>query len=163
MRRMAPILCALAGALALGAVMAPDAQAGKPDSLHISGSFTEVDNDTCGFPITVDASFSADVQFYYDRDGTLDHSINHIQLRGTDTANQVTLLEQADFTHTYDFTTGINGDLGLLGQVRLPGGGVISFDAGRILSDDYGNPTFVAGRHELMSGNSTAYCDAFTG
>jgi hypothetical protein len=160
-RRLAPVAGALACALTLGLLVAPDAAAGKPESLHFSDSFTEVDTETCGFPITLQLSFSADVQFYYDRDGNLDHSINHIRLRGTDTAYGVSLSETADFTHTYDFTTGVNGDLGLLGKVSVPGGGAIGLDAGRILSDDDGNLLFVAGRHDVLSGDASAYCGAF--
>jgi hypothetical protein len=161
-RRLAPVAGALACALAVGAAAAPAAATGRPEFLHIADSFTEVDAETCGFPITVQLGFTADVQFFYDRDGNLDHSINHIQLRGTDSAYGVSLSETADFTHTYDFTTGVNRDLGLLGKVSVPGGGSIGFDAGRILSDDDGNLLFVAGRHDVLSGNASAYCGAFT-
>jgi hypothetical protein len=143
-------------------VGAPRALAEAPTFQHLSGSFTEVDPETCGFPITHHETFTVDVQFFYE-DGNLDHSLAHIQLRGTDSANGVDLIDDADITHTFDFTTGINGDLGLQSQVRTPNGGLVAVDAGRVLSLDDGTVLFTAGRHEFLSGDLQAYCAAFGG
>jgi hypothetical protein len=162
-RRLLHVAGALACALALGAVAAPGARAAVPQFEQSSGSFTEVDTETCGFPITSEVNFDVSVQFFLDQAGNLDHSLAHIQLRGTDSANGISLAADADVTHTYDFTTGINGDLGLLAQVLVPGGGAVAFDVGRVLSDDNGNVEFVAGQHDFLFGNVSAYCDAFGG
>ena len=162
-RRVVPFAAALGCALTLGAVSAPSASAEAPTFQHFSGSFTELDTDTCGFPITNDEAFTVDVQFFYDRDGNLDHSIAHLQLRGTDSANGVTLIDDANITHTFDFTTGVNGDLGLQSQVRAPNGGVVAIDAGRVLSLDDGTVLFAAGRHDFLSGDLGAYCAALSG
>jgi hypothetical protein len=148
-------------ALALGVAAAPGAGAAEPTFQHFSGSFTEVDTDTCGFPITIDKSFAVDVQFFYDQAGNLDHSLAHIQLRGTDTADGVSLADGADYTHTYDFATGVNGDLGLQAQVLVPSAGAVAFEAGRVLSLDDGTVLVAAGRHDFISGNLAAYCAAF--
>jgi len=160
-RRLAPGAVALTFALALAGAAAPDALATQPAFLHISASFTDVDTDTCGFPITIQESATADVQFFFDQAGNLDHSLNHIQFRGTDSANGVSLADDANFTHTFDFTTGINGDLGLTTQVVVPGAGAVAFETGRVLSDESGNLLFVAGKHDFDSGNVSAYCNAF--
>jgi hypothetical protein len=122
-----------------------------------------VDDETCGFPITIEETFSADVIFFYDAAGNLVRSINHLQLRGTDSANGVSLAENANFTHTFDFTTGTNGDLGLQTQVIVPGGGTVLIEAGRVLSDEEGNLQFVAGKHQLIAGDVSAYCAALSG
>jgi hypothetical protein len=162
-RRLVHVVGALACALALGAVAAPGARAAVPQFQQFGGSFSDVDTETCGFPIAVQGNFDVSVQFFLDRAGNLDHSLAHIQLRGTDSANGISLADDANLTHTYDFTTGINGDLGLMGQVLVPGGGAVAFEAGRVLSDDSGNVEFVAGRHDFMSGNVSAYCSALGG
>jgi hypothetical protein len=103
------------------------------------------------------------VQFFHDQQGNLIRSLAHIQLRGTDSANGVSLPDTADFTHTYDFTTGINGDLGVITHVIVPNGGTVLINAGRVLSDDQGNLLFVAGNHQAISGDISAYCAALAG
>jgi hypothetical protein len=160
--RRAAVLAGLA-TVGLAGVNAPFAFAATPTFQQFQGSFTEVDTQTCGFPITVNENFAADVQFFYDEQGNLIRSLNHIQLRGTDSANGVSLLETADFTHTYDFTTGVNGDLGVISHVIVPSGGTVLIDAGRVLSDDQGNVLFAAGKHQVLSGDISAYCAALAG
>jgi hypothetical protein len=162
-RRAVAAAAALGCTLTLTAVGAPSALAQAPAFEHFSGSFSEVDTESCGYPITVNETFTVDVQFFYDRDGNLVRSLAHIQLRGTDTANGVSLIDNADVTHTFDFTTGINGDLGLQAHVLVPKGGVVAVDAGRVLSLDDGTVLFMAGRHDLLSGDLEAYCTALAG
>jgi hypothetical protein len=162
-RHVVPCAAALGCALTLILVGSSTALAEAPSFQRFSGSFTEVDPDTCEFPITNDETFTVDVQFFYDRNGNLVRSLAHIRLRGTDSANGVTLIDDADITHTFDFTTGINGDLGLQSQVRTPNGGLVAVDAGRVLSLDDGTVLFTAGRHEFLSGDLQAYCAAFGG
>jgi len=155
----AAILASLA-AVGLVGVNAPSALASAPAVQQFQGSFTDVDSQTCGFPITINENFTVDVQFFYDQHGNLIRSLAHIQLRGTDSANGVTLPDTADFTHTFDFTTGINGDLGVTTHVIIPHGGTVLIDAGRVLSDEQGNLLFVAGNHQVISGDVAAYCAA---
>jgi len=156
------MLAALAAAGLVG-VNTPLAVAATPTFQHFQGSFTEVDTQTCGFPITIHQNFSSDVQFFYDPQGNLSHSLAHIQLRGTDSANGVSLPDTADFTHTFNFTTGINGDLGVTTHVIIPDGGTVLIDAGRVLSDEQGNLLFVAGNLQVISGDVAAYCAALAG
>jgi hypothetical protein len=158
----AAILASLA-AVGLVGVNASAALASAPTFQQFQGSFTEVDSQTCGFPITINQNFTTDVQFFYDQQGNLVRSLAHIQLRGTDSANGVSLRDTADFTHTFDFTTGINGDLGVTTHVIIPNGGIVLIDAGRVLSDEQGNLLFVAGNHQVISGDIAAYCAALTG
>jgi hypothetical protein len=157
LRRVAILGVAVA---ALVGVNGPSALAASPAFQHFQGSFTDVDTETCGFPITLDRNFAADVQFFYDQQGNLIRSLAHIQLRGTDSANGVSLPDTANYTHTYDFTTGINGDLGVTSHVILPNGGTVLIDAGKVLSDDQGNLLYEAG-HRPMS-DFPAYCAALT-
>jgi hypothetical protein len=160
--RRAAILAGLATVGLVGG-NAPFAFAATPTFQQFQGSSTDVDTQTCGFPITVNENFTVDVQFFYDQQGNLIRSLAHIQLRGTDSANGVSLLDTADFTHTYDFTTGINGDLGVITHVIVPNGGIVLINAGRVLSDDQGNLLFVAGKHQVISGDISAYCAALAG
>src|SRR5260370_16923232 len=153
--RRAAILAGLA-AVGLVGVNAPFAFAATPTFQQFQGSFTDVDTQTCGFPITVNENFTVDVQFFYDQQGNLIRSLNHIQLRGTDSANGVSLADTADFTHTFDFTTGINGDLGVTTHVIVPNGGTVLIDAGRVLSHAQGNLLFVARNPPLTSDNISA-------
>jgi hypothetical protein len=141
----------------------PAALASSPTFAHFEGSFSEVDTQACGFPIQIQREFTAAVQFFYDASGNLDHSLNHIRLRGTDSANGISLVDSADFMHTFDFTTGVDGDIGLPGHVRLPGGGTVVIEAGRVLTDAQGNLQFVAGKHQVLSGDLSAYCSALGG
>jgi hypothetical protein len=160
--RRAAMLAGLA-AVAFAGANAPSALASAPTFQKFQGSFTDVNTETCGFPITLQENFTADVQFFYSQQGSLIRSLNHIQERGTDSANGVTLSDDADFTHTFDFTTGINGDLGVITHVIIPNGGTVLIDAGRVLSDDQGNLLFVAGNHQMISGDVSAYCAALGG
>ncbi len=102
LRRVAVFASAAAGATAL---FAPATYAAQPTFLHFGDSFTEVDDQTCGFPITLAATFTADVQFFHDSNGDRVRSLNHMQFRGTDSANGISLADDADFIHTFDFTT----------------------------------------------------------
>ena len=131
--------------MGLVGVNAPAALAAAPTFQHFQGSFTDVNSQTCGFPITISQNFASDVQFFYDQQGNLIRSLAHIQLRGTDSANGVSLPDTADFTHTFDFTTGINGDLGVTTHVIIPNRGTVLTDAGRVLSDEQREPA-VRGR-----------------
>ena len=160
--RRAAILASLA-AVGLVGVNAPAALAAAPTFQHFQGSFTDVDSQACGFPITISQNFTSDVQFFYDQQGNLIRSLAHIQLRGTDSANGVSLPDTADFTHTFDFTTGINGDLGVTTHVIIPNRGTVLTDAGRVLSDEQGNLLLVAGNHQVISGDVAAYCAALAG
>jgi hypothetical protein len=165
MGRMFRRAAILAGLVTVGlvGVNAPFALAAEPTFQQFQGSFTDVDTQTCGFPITIDKNFTTDVQFFYDQQGSLIRSLAHIQLRGTDSANGVSLPDTADFTHTYDFTTGINGDLGVTTRVIIPNGGTVLIAAGRVLSDDQGNLLFEAGHDPVISGDIPAYCAALAG
>jgi hypothetical protein len=158
MRRLVAT-CMVAGLLATTG--AAPALASRPVTEHFSGSFSEVDSDTCGFPILVSLSFSSRVTFFYDAAGNLDRSIAHISLRGTDSAHGVSLIESEHFTHTFDFSTGLNRDLGLTAHVRVPGGGTVLVEAGQVVSDDFGNIYFVAGNHQPLEGDFASYCAAF--
>lgn len=79
--RRATVLAALA-AVGLVGVNAPFAFAATPTFQQFQGSFTDVDTQTCGFPITINENFAVDVQFFYDQQGNLIRSLAHIQLRG---------------------------------------------------------------------------------
>lgn len=48
-------------------------------------------------------------------------------------------------------------------RVLLPHGGTVLFEAGRVLADEAGNLEFVAGKHQAMSGDFSAYCAALSG
>jgi hypothetical protein len=165
MRRVLRRGAILAGLATVGlvGVNAPSALAAAPTFQQFQGSFTDVDTQTCGFPITINENFNVDVQFFYDQRGNLIRSLAHIQLRGTDSANGVSLPDTADFTHTFDFTTGINGDLGVTTHVIIPNGGTVLTEAGRVLSDEQGNLLFVAGNHRAISGDVSGYCAALAG
>jgi hypothetical protein len=158
MKRSFATLMVVAFLVTMGA--AP-ALASKPVTEHFSGSFSEIDSDTCGFPIVVSLTFSSDVIFFYDTAGNLERSIAHISIRGTDSAHGVSLIESDHFTHTFDFSTGLNRDLGLTAHIRVPGGGTVLLEAGQVVSDDFGNIYFVAGNHQPLQGDFTSYCAAF--
>jgi hypothetical protein len=149
--------------MAAAILPAPVALAASPTFLHLAGSFSETDTQTCGFPIQIQGEFTVDVQFFYDASGNLDHSLAHIQLRETDSANGISLADTADWMHTFDFTTGVDGDIGLPAHVRLPNGGTVVIEAGRVLTDAQGDLQFVAGKHQILSGDPSAYCDALGG
>jgi hypothetical protein len=154
-----PALIVMAAAI----LYTPAALAAAPTFLHLEGSFSDIDTQACGFLIEIQQEFTADVQFFYDAGGNLDHSLNHIQLRGTDSANGISLADTADYTHTFDFTTGVDGDIGLPGHVRLPNGGTVAIEAGRVLTDPRGNLQFVAGKHQFLEGDLSAFCGALGG
>jgi len=51
----------------------------------------------------------------------------------------------------------------LPGHVRLPNGGTVAIEAGRVLTDPRGNLQFVAGKHQFLEGDLSAFCGALGG
>jgi hypothetical protein len=144
---------------------AAQATAGGNETTTFTGKFAEsgqIVSDVCGFPDT----FTYDVVVKYavvlDSTGNLKTFINNGTGVATDSANGITLTGQiADNTHY--FNGQYQYEVGLVDNLRLPQGGVVQRDVGRIAWPiDGGPPIVVDGPHQSLEGDNAALCAALT-
>jgi hypothetical protein len=122
----------------------------------------------CGFPIIEHQSGTFRIATFFDSAGVPTKSI--ITIRSpyvvTESANGKTLLGVSPFVTKiiYDQDGGVISQTltGLSGVFRIPHGGVLVLDTGRLLEDAEGNVLFEAGPHPLHHGTAQAQlCNYF--
>ncbi len=121
----------------------------------------------CGFPITEHQSGTFQIATFFNGAGMPTKSI--ITVRGpyvvTERANGKTLLGVSPFVTkiVYDENGGIRSQVltGLAVQFRIPHGGVLVLDTGRLVEDAGGNVLFEAGPHPLHDGTAQARLCAY--
>jgi hypothetical protein len=128
-----------------------------------------------GFEVLENALVSVDVRRTYDQNGNVVEAKRQLKqplknneniwYNSTDPSKAV--LQGGNWTETFTFTT--PGDLstavtaaitGDQSRVKLPSGGVILQDAGRLTYDPNGDLTFEAGNHMLTDGDTARVCAA---
>jgi hypothetical protein len=128
-----------------------------------------------GFEVLENSFVSVDVRRTYDQSGNLVEVKRHLKqplknneniwYNSTDPSKAV--LQGGNWIVTFTLTT--PGDLstavtaaitGDQSRVKLPGGGVILQDAGRLTYDPNGDLTFEAGNHMLTDGDTARVCAA---
>jgi len=161
MRRFLVTVAALLASLAL----ASQATAGGNGTTTYTGKFAEsgqIVSNVCGFPDTFTYDVVVKYAFVFDSAGNLKTAITNGTGVATDSANGITLTGQiADNTHYF------NGqylyEVGLVDNLRLPQGGVVQRDVGRIVWPvDGGPPIVVDGPHQSLEGDNAALCAALT-
>jgi hypothetical protein len=144
---------------AVGSAGAATALTPQREAYH--DHFRYEDNSVCGFPILFDYSRSVRSTVFFDRDDEPILVRFHITITGTDTANGVTLQDDAVHNSVDDLRTSSEMRVGIEFLVKDPGGGVISVGGGKVVVDENGDVTFEAGPHPFLDGDLDAYCAAF--
>jgi len=146
-------------------VFSSQAGAGGNGTTTYTGQFPEsgqIVSDVCGFPDTFTYDVVVKYSIVLDSAGNLKTFITNGTGIATDSANGITLTGQiADNTHYF------NGqdlyEVGLVDNLRLPQGGVVQRDVGRIVwSINGGPPVVVDGPHQSLEGDNAALCAALT-
>lgn len=149
-------------AAALGPAPATAAAPETGSFVHEDHFIDEGASVACGFDVHVDVLGKVTYQVFYSAVGEPTRVQLHGNLEGEFSANGIVLPQIERGQIFLDLTTGGERDLGLLFQVRLPGGGVVIADVGRVIFDGDGNVTFEAGPHPALDGDFAGLCAALS-
>ncbi len=144
----------VAGVCALPAAGAP------PEEFVLTGTTVATDATSCDFPIVMTLDYRIVRRDHFDRFGNVKATTIHVQLVGTDSANGVSLDESDHYTIHVD-AEGNQRLTGLTMHARVPGGGLVSRDAGQFTRLDDGSIGLIRGPHPALTGDTVAYCAAF--
>ena len=168
MRRVVVAVAAVAGVAAL----AGTAAASKPVVLEKHNSLTRdfaniPDCVAFGFTHTEHYDVTRTVTDFYDQEGNLLREVVHVRFVGTAT-NDVTgkTIPVVGVRHlVFDFVNETFTETGVLRHVTVPGQGIVLHESGRFVApfDEMLPPLFVAGKHQLLEGDLTAFCTALAG
>ncbi len=158
MRRVTVALCALA---AISLTTSPvDARAPQREGFDFVFEF--VDDSICGFPIEFSFDGSGVITRYFDEE----HNPTRVHIRTSDDARAKNVETGATATgHEVssvwvDINDGTETSSGVPIHLKAPGHGSILTQAGRVEFDEFGDPTFIAGPHQLSDGDFTDFCAA---
>jgi hypothetical protein len=163
---------ALIGGIALVLASQAGATTGSPRTLHAtfqeSGQFTDdAATAACGFPVTFSYDNRAEFNALFDGNGNFLHGTFTSNGTATESANGITLTGKIEDNQIFFATTQQVYEVGLVDTLKLPGGGVVQIDVGRIVwtFDAWfggGTPTIVEGPHQALEGDDAALCAALT-
>ena len=121
----------------------------------------------CGFPVTFGFDTRVVFNAVFDANGNFLHGEFLPNGTATESANGITLTGQIEDNAIFFSQTQQVYEVGLVGTLKLPGGGVVQIDVGRVVwSFDAwfggGEPTVVEGPHQALEGDDAALCAALT-
>jgi hypothetical protein len=143
----------------------------RPDVSHdlpgVGTVLVEGATEACGFPVTLAIDARVVQNFLFDATGNFVHAVITSNGTATESANGITLSGQIEDNQIFFDKTQQLYEVGLVDVQKLPGGGVVQIDVGRIVwsFDAFfggGDPTFVAGPHQALEGDFAALCAALT-
>lgn len=133
------------------------------DSVRGEVSFTiPCDEFGYAYSLQVDVAFKLKFITFFDGDG--DPDTFHLQVSNRATYTNTTTGLSATSTDAgvdiLDLDSGVRSSIGVIFSLTVPGKGVVALDAGTITFDDAGNPTFVAGPHQVFAEGDALLCAA---
>jgi hypothetical protein len=147
----------------------PMAHAATPRVEHGTFSFPVdlIDPFLCPFPLHTTGEVTGDFVAFFDDAGTITRLIIHFSDVLTSSANGVSVTSHERYNEVIVFDDSGNPvsdtSVGLIAHFRLPNGGTIGLDVGRIVEDPLtGDVLFQAGNFQLRSGDTAALCAAFS-
>ena len=149
------MLVATLGLMAL----APPAWASQPERITRIVDVTIVDDFTCDFPFEETVTGRVTILTFFDDDGNQVRELRMPAVRGhgvNPATGRTFEFVQANLYDT-DLATGDRVTAGLRFLAYVPGVGVVLLDAGRIVVSD-GQITLEAGPHQLIKGDTDAFC-----
>ena len=158
--------------VAVAALLAGTAAANEPVVLEKHNSLTRdfaniPDCVAFGFTHSEHYDVTRTVTDFYDQEGNLLREVVHVRFVGTAT-NDVTgkTIPVVGVRHlVFDFVNETFTETGVLRHVTVPGQGIVLHESGRFVApfDEMLPPLFVAGKHQLLEGDLTAFCTALAG
>ena len=168
-RRFGRLLPSIALVRVLAVVgWAPAAQAQTPpEHGRFSFPFEEIDPFLCPFPLQVSGQVSGHFTDFFDDAGNLTRVIVHFAGTAILSANGISLSgsNRTNLFLLFDESGNVIGkpQTGLNSKIKLPDGGVVGLDVGRIVFDPTtGEVLFQAGNWQLFSGDTAELCAAFS-
>jgi hypothetical protein len=163
--RLLPVVVLVSVLAVIG--WAPAAQARTVVHQTFSFPVDDVIGNVCPFPIQLSGQVSGQVEEFYDDAGNLIKVILHFSNTFTLSANGSSLSES---DHVNEFDVGFDGGgapstiiiAGLITHIRLPHGGTVVLEAGRIVVDVATNTVVFEAGSELSSGEVAALCAALS-
>jgi hypothetical protein len=122
MHRILNLACGLAAVAALAALTASPAAAGPPIHQRFSVHLTDVDTETCSFPVVRDWVFTNAETAFFDAEGEITKVQLHQSSVGTLTGNGVTLRLNIRETTFLEFAGGVPVTAKHVGQLDYIGG-----------------------------------------
>lgn len=141
-------------------VLGPPAWASQPErTVLVFDDTLIIDDFTCDFAFEERVTGRITITTFFDQDGN--PARLHVTVSGRGEASnpesgQTLRFVQANLFDT-DLSTGERTTAGLRFLAYIPGGGVVLLDAGRLVVSD-GQITFEAGPHQLITGDTDAFC-----
>jgi hypothetical protein len=157
------MLSTLAATMALMLALAGSAFAASPEQETFQDiKDTEFIADCGDFDVLADYVLDVRIITYFDRAGNPDSSKVRFQFQSFyyNSETGEGFAETETGTDVFDLQTGELTSHGLSYRVTVPGGGAVLLQAGTIVNDEAGNPTFVAGPHQVLSGDTEKLCAA---
>ena len=169
---MRRVVVAVTAVLAVAGLVAGTAGARKPVVVEKHNTLTRdfaniPDCVAFGFTHSEHYDVTRTVTDFYDQEGTLLREVVHVRFVGTAT-NDVTgkTIPVVGVRHlVFDFVNETFTETGVLRHVTVPGQGIVLHESGRFVApfDEMLPPLFVAGKHQLLEGDLTAFCTALAG
>jgi hypothetical protein len=158
------MLSTLTATMALMLALAGSASAVKPQTEPVHAEVTQFFVTDCGaFQVLDDFTIDGVITTFYDSAGNADYYRAHFTFRdffyNSETGEGFTAINHSNPVFDLPSDTEVTSS-GLSYHVTVPGGGLLLLDAGRVEFDEAGNPTFVAGPHQVLSGDTEKLCKA---
>lgn len=162
-------ICRLAavgvGAIAFTSLLASPAGAAQPQVVRFTLTIMQTDTTSCEFDILEEAEGTITIITSFDEEGNPTSAFFHLPFVGTltnaETGTSVT--GRQELVLVEDLEEGTTTLLGLRFLVTFEGLGHVVLDAGRIVFDASGTPTFVAGPHDVeIEGDFEEFCAALS-
>jgi hypothetical protein len=162
----------LAVTIAVPLVYAASASAGGPQA--VTGKFSDTESfpddgaiAACGFPVTFSFNIQGTFAFHLDANGNLVNGSVHSIGTAAESANGITLTGRIADQEIWFFGPQLQYEVGLVDTLKLPDGGVVQIDVGRVIWTfdalmNGGPPTVIEGPHQALVGDDAALCAALT-
>lgn len=170
MRRRSTILAPLLGVVALLALVVPAvAQRPVTQTVTDSGTFVVAENCPGGYDVVITWNNTIRMTTFYDAAGEIVRVVSHVDGSGT-ISNSVTGYTLEGGSPTVETTwmrprnpgldSGDTVKVGLYLKNTVPGEGIVLLDAGRVVFDAAGNPTWWSAQTEprVTDGASVDWC-----
>jgi hypothetical protein len=168
------LACVIAVGFVCAAVAALPASAGATGARAVTGSFTDANSfpddgaiAACGFPVTFSYSVQARFAFHLDASGNVVNGSIHSIGTAAESANGITLAGRIADQEILFTGPQLEYEVGLVDTLKLPNGGVVQIDVGRIVWTfdalmNGGPPTVIEGPHQSLVGDDAELCAALT-
>jgi hypothetical protein len=153
------------GAIAVCSLLVSPAGATSPEIVRFPVAITQTDTTSCDFDIIEEFEGTITIITYFDEAGNPTKVFLQLPFVGTLTNAETgaSVTARQELVVVEDLEQGTSTLVGLRFLVTFEGVGHVLLDAGRIVFDASGTPTFVAGPHDVeIEGDFEEFCAALS-